>query len=90
MSGDRQGDFADQASVEDHRHNVQSIITKKKEEIRQLNGALVRLKNDPETFGICRECGEEIPLERMKGRPHAELCVGCKTVTEKDDKLRRW
>jgi len=34
--------------------------------------------------GDCKECGEEIPLERLAARPDARLCVYCKGVQEKE------
>jgi len=28
-------------------------------------------------FGVCAECGGDIPPERLEARPDALLCVGC-------------
>ena len=39
--------------------------------------ALVRLRDDPEFFGECEDCNEEIPLARLQAMPYAELCVAC-------------
>ena len=39
--------------------------------------ALEKLSADPESFGECEECGEEIAPGRLKAMPYAELCVGC-------------
>jgi len=34
--------------------------------------------HDPEIdFGTCRDCGESIPLGRLRARPEALFCVGC-------------
>lgn len=30
------------------------------------------------TYGICDNCGKEIPLERLQAFPQAALCIGCK------------
>jgi hypothetical protein len=36
------------------------------------------LKNiDDPDFGLCRECGEEIALKRLKAMPESELCIDC-------------
>ena len=39
--------------------------------------ALEKLSADPESFGECEECGEEIALGRLKAMPYAQLCVAC-------------
>ncbi|MHB8875413.1 MAG: TraR/DksA family transcriptional regulator [Myxococcaceae bacterium] len=39
--------------------------------------ALSRLRDDPEAFGECADCDEEIPLARLLAMPYAELCVAC-------------
>lgn len=41
--------------------------------------ALEKIQREPDAFGECEECGEEIPLGRMKAMPYAELCVGCQS-----------
>jgi DnaK suppressor protein len=41
--------------------------------------ALQRMAEDPDAFGECRECGEEIALGRLKAMPYAELCVTCQS-----------
>lgn len=37
--------------------------------------ALSRLREGQ--FGLCVECGNEIPTERLEARPDASLCVSC-------------
>ena len=39
--------------------------------------ALAKLRDEPDGFGDCEECGEEIPLGRLKAMPYAEYCVAC-------------
>jgi RNA polymerase-binding transcription factor DksA len=29
------------------------------------------------TYGVCQDCGREIPPERLEARPEATLCVEC-------------
>lgn len=48
----------------------------------EANKRLNRLKNaylkiDTPEYGICRECEEEIPLERLKLVPESLYCVSC-------------
>lgn len=43
--------------------------------LRLIDAALARL--DRQEFGICNECGEDIPVKRLNALPWAESCVGC-------------
>lgn len=44
--------------------------------IQHLHAALVRIEN--KTYGICRESGVLIPVDRLKAVPHATLCIDAK------------
>jgi DnaK suppressor protein len=33
-------------------------------------------------YGYCKQCGEEIGLNRLQARPTATLCIDCKTLDE--------
>ena len=34
------------------------------------------------TYGLCQECGQNIPRERLEARPEATLCVDCQRRQE--------
>ena len=34
------------------------------------------------TYGVCANCGQAIPSERLEARPEATLCVDCQRRTE--------
>jgi DnaK suppressor protein len=53
--------------------------------LEQVNAALRRL--DEATYGICADCGEPIPIERLEALPYATLCVRCQSTRER---ARRW
>ena len=44
--------------------------------IQNLQAALVRIEN--KTYGICRETGKLIPVERLRAVPHATLSIEAK------------
>jgi DnaK suppressor protein len=50
--------------------------------LKRVRRALDKLTEEPDSFGDCEDCGEEIPAGRLKAMPYAELCVGCQ---EKQD-----
>jgi DnaK suppressor protein len=51
--------------------------------LRKVRAAQVRLEEDPDDYGNCTDCGDEIPLGRMKAMPWADLCVDCQSKKDK-------
>jgi DnaK suppressor protein len=45
--------------------------------IEEIDAALAKIETG--TYGICEQCGERIPKERLKALPYARLCVKCKS-----------
>ena len=39
--------------------------------------ALRKLKDEPDAFGLCEECGEAIALPRLNAMPYVDLCIEC-------------
>lgn len=58
-----------------------AAVTRDLKELRAIQSA--RLRIEQETYGICIECGYEIPYERMEAQPMAERCAPCQEVYEK-------
>jgi DnaK suppressor protein len=50
-------------------------------ELRQVEAALGRL--DDGTYGYCMDCGQDIPLARLRATPAAERCILCQTARER-------
>jgi DnaK suppressor protein len=40
-------------------------------------------KIDEGSYGLCDNCGNEIPFSRLNARPEAPLCIACQTRLEK-------
>ena len=57
------------------KHVDAAIIGNKSEEIDKIDAALTKLKEG--TYGLCDECGCDIPVERMRIVPFATHCVLC-------------
>ena len=45
--------------------------------VEEIDRALTKI--DDGSYGICEQCGEAIPKERLKALPYAALCVRCKS-----------
>lgn len=50
------------------------------EELEAIDEALERI--DRNEYGICLECGSQIPRERLEAMPHAKLCLECQRRNE--------
>jgi DnaK suppressor protein len=53
--------------------------------LRQIDRALAKLANEPDDFGLCEDCEEEIATKRLAAVPYATLCVTCQS--KRDPKL---
>lgn len=50
-------------------------------ELAAVRAALQRLAEGG--YGLCGDCSEEIPFDRLKAEPWALRCVGCEALREK-------
>lgn len=50
------------------------------DELARVQAALRRL--DAGAYGDCADCGEPIPLERLRVQPAAERCAACQAALE--------
>jgi DnaK suppressor protein len=80
------GDEMDVARSSTDVETHASLIERAEDRLRMIDEALARVDNG--TYGVCAECGDDIPLERLKVLPFAVLCVDCQ---EKRTRTRgRW
>lgn len=79
-------DLTDQAQVEVDRNFELRLKEREQKLLKKIDQAVERI--DGGTFGICRGCGNEIPLPRLQARPVTDLCIACKTRQEHDENIR--
>jgi DnaK suppressor protein len=61
-------------------------------ELGAVSRALKRLRGGEGVgtdYGLCIDCGAEIPFDRLKAEPQAERCVACEGHREQRRELRR-
>lgn len=51
--------------------------------LAKVRAAIHRLDKDPDDFGNCVDCGDEIALKRLQAMPWVELCVDCQAKLDK-------
>ena len=74
--------MADQGTDAMEREKAFLFASKEGRHLYHIDEALRRLYRNPEEFGKCEECGEEISFERLDALPHARLCIRCKEKEE--------
>jgi RNA polymerase-binding protein DksA len=76
----RSADSQEQAQELENAEVVDALGNETRAELNKIAKALEQIKN--ETYGICVDCGEEIPLARLRAYPFADRCIRCATAEE--------
>ena len=74
------GDEADQATYLEQRNRLLRLRDRDRKLINKIQKTIAKLENG--TYGTCDACGIDIPYERLKLRPVANLCIECKQTQE--------
>ena len=77
-------DSNDAASIETETALIEREHDRVQKLIRKINATFKLI--DSGDYGYCKNCNEEIGLDRLKARPVADLCIDCKTIAEKREK----
>jgi DnaK suppressor protein len=80
-------DVSDQASAEIDQSFEIRLKERGQKLLKKIDEALERMAS--RTYGICEDCGGNIPFQRLKARPVTTLCIECKTLQEEKEKSRR-
>jgi RNA polymerase-binding protein DksA len=66
-------DYGDRANADTAKEDLLQEAGRDSEELQQIEAALRHIAAG--TYGICEECGREIPVARLDAVPWALLCV---------------
>jgi RNA polymerase-binding transcription factor len=65
------------------RHEMElQLLTEEGDVLERIEEALERLNNNE--YGNCLDCGDDIPDARLRAKPHAQCCIKCKSIREKN------
>ena len=79
--GEEIPDPNDRATVEEERNWSLRLRDRDRRLIGKIQDALDRLEAG--TFGTCTRCGAAISAARLRARPVTDLCIECKTESER-------
>ncbi len=82
---DNLSDILDRASQISEREFSHHLCSREKLHMRRIERSLQDIEDG--VYGLCDQCEEEIAYKRLKARPTARYCIGCKTQLEKMEKL---
>jgi RNA polymerase-binding protein DksA len=74
--------MADQGTDAMEREKAFLFASKEGRFLFHIDEALRRIYKNPDKYGVCQECGEDIGYERLDALPHARLCIKCKNREE--------
>ncbi len=82
---ERHGDDVDIAEVDTERELSFMLKNKGQDELRLIDEALDRIAEGD--YGVCGECGEDIPKKRLEALPYSLHCVSCQEQIESEAEI---
>jgi len=68
-------DFAEQATQSENDDVLVALDNEAQQMVMQIDTALTQIEEG--RYGICTKCGIQIPQDRLKAAPFANLCINC-------------
>ena len=84
---DRIGDSGDLSWIMNQGEVEMTEALRDIDEWRGLRASLRRV--DEGTYGVCVDCGVEVPFERLHAAPMALRCIDCQVRADRRDHVRR-
>ena len=72
LRGLRDAEYEETAQVESAHYTLTHLVETQRREVIQVDAALLRL--DAGVFGLCIDCGADIPVDRLRALPFALRC----------------
>jgi len=86
LTAGHSADSQEQAQELENAEVVDALGNEARSEISRIARALDQIKN--ETYGVCVDCGEAIPMARLEAYPFADRCIRCATAAETSRRRR--
>jgi DnaK suppressor protein len=77
LVGQHPADVADFTYQRELQQTTQNLLEREAQQVQ----AAVRAR-ERGSYGLCGECGHQIPAERLQARPEATLCISCQRRLE--------
>jgi DnaK suppressor protein len=77
---ERVSEELDQIQNKVNRELAVSDINRNSRLLREIDGAIARLREG--SYGVCRQCEEDISPKRLNAIPWAALCITCQEMAD--------
>jgi len=84
---DTEGDETDEIQANMILELANQLSFRDNNKITQINDALHKIEDN--TYGLCEDCGDDIPEKRLMANPHFLTCVTCAEERELENKHRK-
>ena len=74
--------ISDEATRTYNRQVMLNLSEKERSQLGRVEDAIQKLADG--RYGVCEECGDRIPVKRLKIVPFAKFCVACKSKMEEN------
>lgn len=81
IAEERESELEERAQEERTARLLAQLDDRGRAEIKEIDAALGRI--DDGDFGLCEDCDEDIPVQRLRALPYTRLCVDCASEREK-------
>lgn len=82
LRGQASGDVVDAALDSVHDEISSQLAEVESQELARTENALERMKEG--RYGICENCGNNIPMARLQALPYATFCIACQRESERE------
>lgn len=76
-------DVLDEATINDLMSKEVRLRNREIFHLKKINKSLEMIQRG--TYGVCHDCDENIPFERMIVRPETDMCISCKENSENEE-----
>jgi DnaK suppressor protein len=76
-------DSADRSVIHLSQESLFEQASQRQQILRRVERAMQRM--DEGSFGVCAECGKDIPLRRLEVLPWTQYCVHCQEMIERGE-----
>ncbi len=76
-------DVLDEATINDLMSKEVRLRNREIFHLKKINKGLEMILRG--TYGICHDCEEQIPFERLIVRPETDMCISCKEISESEE-----
>jgi RNA polymerase-binding transcription factor len=84
---DMDGDETDEIQAKILIETQKALVSRALNKVTAIDNALQRIED--KTYGVCEDCGEDIPEKRLTANPHFLTCVGCAEDKEVEERQRK-